>query len=88
MAWRCRFLSARPSQDAGAIAENDLVKSAPDALVDFHNERAACKQFGSLFANSSDSLSFVQSTVRQVLALAFRPVKNNSCARSVLVRFS
>ena len=33
MAWRCRFLTARPSQDGRAIAEN-----APDALVDFHTE--------------------------------------------------
>ena len=30
MAWRCRFLAARPSQDGRVIAD------APDALVDFH----------------------------------------------------
>jgi len=27
MAWRCRFLTARPSQDGRVIAENDLVKN-------------------------------------------------------------
>ena len=32
MAWRCRFLTARRSQDGRVIAE----KWAPDALVDFH----------------------------------------------------
>ena len=36
MAWRCRFLAARPSQVGHVIAEN-----APDALVDFHTARRA-----------------------------------------------
>ena len=27
MAWRCRFLAARPSQDGRVVAENDLVKN-------------------------------------------------------------
>ena len=39
MAWRCRFLAARPSQDGRVIAEKRLseeLSGAPDALVDFH----------------------------------------------------
>ena len=39
MAWRCRFLIARPSQDGRVIAEKRLsekLSGAPDALVDFH----------------------------------------------------
>ena len=33
MAWRCRFLTARPSQDGRVV-------SAPDTLVDFHTGRS------------------------------------------------
>ena len=46
MAWRCRFLTARPCQDGHVIAENDLVKNcrAPDALVDFHTDES-CPKF-------------------------------------------
>ena len=39
MAWRCRFLAARPSQDGRVVAEKRLseeLSGAPDALVDFH----------------------------------------------------
>ena len=37
MAWRCRFLAARPSQDGRVIAEKRLSEElAADALVDFH----------------------------------------------------
>ena len=39
MAWRCRFLTAPPSQDGRVIAEKWLseeLSGAPDALVDFH----------------------------------------------------
>ena len=42
MAWRCRFLTARPSQDGHVIAEKrlseELSGAAPDALVDFHTD--------------------------------------------------
>ena len=39
MAWRCRFLADRPSQDGHVITEKWLseeLSGAPDALVDFH----------------------------------------------------
>jgi hypothetical protein len=39
MAWRCRFLAARPSRDGRVVAEKRLseeLAGAPDALVDFH----------------------------------------------------
>jgi len=39
MAWRCRFITARPSQDSRVIAEKRLseeLSGAPDALVDFY----------------------------------------------------
>ena len=39
MAWRCRCLTPRRSQDGRAIAEKWLseeLPGAPDALVDFH----------------------------------------------------
>ena len=38
MAWRCRFLTARRSQDGRVIAEkfSEELSGAPDALVDFH----------------------------------------------------
>ena len=39
MAWRCRFLAARQSQDGRVIAEKCLseeLSGAPDALVDLH----------------------------------------------------
>ena len=39
MAWRCRLLAARPSQDGRVIVEKRLseeLSGAPDALVDFH----------------------------------------------------
>ena len=38
MAWRCRFLTARQSQDGRVIAEkfSEELSGAPDALVDFH----------------------------------------------------
>ena len=37
MAWRCRFLAARPSQDGRVIAEKRLSEElAADALFDFH----------------------------------------------------
>ena len=42
MAWRCRFLTARPSQDGRVIAEKRLseeLSGAPDALDDFHTGR-------------------------------------------------
>ena len=49
MAWRCRFLTARPSQDGRVIAEKGLgeeLSGAPVALVDFHtgpdDRRALC----------------------------------------------
>ena len=38
-AWRCEFLTARPSQDGRVVAEKRLseeLSGAPDALVDFH----------------------------------------------------
>jgi hypothetical protein len=44
MAWRCRFLAARPSEDGRAIAEKRLseeLSGAPDALVDFHTASSA-----------------------------------------------
>ena len=44
MAWRCRFLAARPSQDGRVIAEKRLseeLSGAPHALVDFHTVRDA-----------------------------------------------
>ena len=46
MAWRCRFLAARPSQDGRVIAEKRLseeLSGAPDALVDFHT---VCDELG------------------------------------------
>ena len=44
MAWRCRFLATRPSQDGRIIAEKGLgeeLSGAPDTLVDFHTARRA-----------------------------------------------
>ena len=43
MAWRCRFLAARPSQVGRVIAEKWLseeLSGAPDTLVDFHTGHA------------------------------------------------
>ena len=37
MAWRCQFLTARPSQDGRAIAD------APDELIDFHTGGSASR---------------------------------------------
>ena len=44
MAWRCRFPTARPSQDGRVIAGK-----APDALVDFHTGADMMSSLGSDF---------------------------------------
>jgi hypothetical protein len=44
MAWRCRFLAARPSQDGRVITEKWLseeLSGAPDTLFDFHTGSCA-----------------------------------------------
>ena len=54
MAWRCRFLADRPSQDGHVITEKWLseeLSGAPDALVEFHtaaNTTVICNFFSTM----------------------------------------
>ena len=48
MAWRCRFLTARRSQDGRVIAEKSFseeLSGAPDTLFDFHTGRRLQTEF-------------------------------------------
>jgi len=54
MAWRSRFLAARPSQDGHVVAEKWLseeLSGAPETLVDFHtaaNTTVICGFFSTM----------------------------------------